>query len=131
MENVGQVMEKVEPKERFNVWKGVSDRMTRNIREKYSTYSEKETAYVDMYVNCDKDASWEEIAEKLYQHQQVAAVDEVRSYLSPRGEPCFWSSCIHYTGSFNSHTEILRKGLNFGVMTAFVAALANVVSNLY
>ena len=101
-------MEKVEPKERFNVWKGVSDRMTRNIQEKYSSDAEKETACIDIYVNCNPYSSWEDIAKALYQHQQVAAVDEVRSYLSPRGEPCFWSSCIHYTGSFNSHTEILR-----------------------
>ena len=121
VENVGQVMEKVEPNVKMKVWESIVyyDHIIEEIQEKYSTDSEKETAYVNMYVNCDKDASWEEIAENLYQHHQLAAVDEVRSYLPPRGEPCFWSACIYYTGSFNSHTEILRKGLNFGVSPLF------------
>ena len=75
VENVGQVMEKVEPKVKMQVWKSLEV-----IQEKYSTDSEKETTYVDIYVNCHPYSSWEEVAKELYQHQQVAAVDEVRSY---------------------------------------------------
>ena len=32
-------------------------------------------------------ASWEHLARSLYRHHQVAAVEEVRSYLPPKGEP--------------------------------------------
>ena len=72
---------------------------------------ERDTAYyVDVYVNCDPYSSWEELAGQLYRHQQVAAVEEVKSYLPPRGEPCLCSACIYCNGNVNSHTEILKKG---------------------
>ena len=54
VENVGQIMDKVEPKERLQVWKSLINASTMStIKKKYSTDSEKETAYVDIYVNCD------------------------------------------------------------------------------
>ena len=59
------------------------------IKKKHSTDLERETATIDTYVSYDPWSSWEYLARKLYEHQQVAAVEEVRSYLPPRGEPGF------------------------------------------
>ena len=88
--NISDIMEKVEPKERQPVLKEVIgfDSVFNAIQSsgKYSTASEVEAAAVDIYVNCDPWASWEDIARSLYRHHQVAAVEEVRSYLPPRGQ---------------------------------------------
>ena len=60
--------------------------------EKYS--SEKDHTYTDLYVNCKSNSSWEHLAGSLYRHDQVAAVEEVRSYLPPRGESdLLWLVC--------------------------------------
>ena len=89
VDNVSHIMEKVEPKERQQIMKEV---IVENIFDEmcssgqYSTALELEAAAVDIYVNCCPDASWEHLAGKLYRHHQVAAVEEVRSYLPPRGE---------------------------------------------
>ena len=112
VDNVSLVMKKVEPKQRQQVLEGVIDvsSVIDGIKRKSHNDLERETAYVDVYVNCYRSSSWEELARKLYRHQQVAAVEEVKSYLPPRGEPCLCSACIYCTGNVNSHTEILRKG---------------------
>ena len=91
VENVRQVMEKVEPKQRLQVWRSLNviDNITKEIWEKYSTDSEKETTCIDNYVNCCPHSSWEHIAKELYWHQEVASIEKVRSHLPPRGEPCF------------------------------------------
>ena len=88
MDNVSRVMEKVEPKERQPLLKEIiSFNMFDEIQSsgKYPTASEVEAAAVDIYVNCDPWATWEEFAKSLYRHHQVAAVEEVRSYLPLRG----------------------------------------------
>ena len=88
--NVSRVMEKVKPKEREPLLKKmIVDVMFDDIQSsgKYPTASEVEAAAVDIYVNCDPEASWENLARLLYRCHQVAAVEEVRSYLPPRGEP--------------------------------------------
>ena len=90
VDNVSHIMEKVEPKERQQVLKEmIVDFAFNSIQssEKYFTDLEKEAAAVDIYVNCHPTASWEHHAMSLYHHHQVAAVEEVRSYLPPRGEP--------------------------------------------
>ena len=84
VDNVSHIMEKVEPKERQRVLEEIS---IHDIFETYSTDLEKEAAAVDIYVNCSTYSSWEHLASSLYRHHQVAAVEEVRSYLPPRGEP--------------------------------------------
>ena len=84
VDNVSHIMEKVEPKERQRVLEEI---IIHDIFEKYSTDLEKEAEAVDIYVNCCTWASWEHLAGSLYRHHQVAAVEEVRSYLPPRGEP--------------------------------------------
>ena len=90
VDNVSHIMEKVEPKERQQVWKNISSTIFKDIQssEKYSTDMENEAAAIDMYIKCDPRASWKKIAKSLYHHHQVAAVAEMRSYLPPRGEPC-------------------------------------------
>ena len=51
--------------------------------------SGKEDECANLYVNYNPYSSWEDLARSLYGHHQVAAVEEVRSYLPPRGEPGF------------------------------------------
>ena len=85
-------MEKVEPKKRQPVLKEilVFDSVFNAIQSsgKYSTASEVEAAAVDIFVNCHPSSLWERLAKSLYRHHQVAAVEEVRSYLPPRGQSC-------------------------------------------
>ena len=79
-------MEKVKGELRPQIWEELSPAIERVIeREGYS--SEKDPTYADLYANCKPDSSWEHLARSLYRHHQVAAVEEVRSYLPPRGEP--------------------------------------------
>ena len=91
VDNVSRVMEKVEPKEKQPLLKEmiVLDSIFYEIHSsgKYPTASEEEAAAVDICVNCCSWASWESLARSLYRRHQVAAVEEVRSYLPPRGEP--------------------------------------------
>ena len=90
VDNVSCVMEKVKPKERQPLLKEMVVSIIFNKIQssgKYPTASEVEAAAVDIYVNCCSWASWKHLAESLYCHHQVAAVEEVRSYLPPRGEP--------------------------------------------
>ena len=90
MDNVSRVMEKVEPKQRLKVLEHiiVYPIVTGAIKSKFSNVSEREAAYVDIYVNCKDSSLWEEIVSSLFKYEQVAAVDEVKSYLPPKGEPC-------------------------------------------
>ena len=112
VDNVSLIMKKVEPKQIQQVLEDVIEDsiVVDGIKRKSHNDLEREAVYVDVYVNCDPSSSWERLARKLYRHQQVAAVEEVKSYLPPRGEPCLCSACIYCTGNVNSHTEILRKG---------------------
>ena len=85
VDNVSRVMEKVKGELRPQIWKDLSYTIGRVIEaEKYS--NEKDPTYADLYVNCYSWSSWEDLASTLYHHHQVAAVDEMRSYLPPRGE---------------------------------------------
>ena len=89
VDNVSHIMEKVEPKDRQRILEEVVfDTIFSAIltSDKYSTTLEVEAAAVDIYVNCHSEASWENLARSLYRHHQMAAVEEVRSYLPPRGE---------------------------------------------
>ena len=82
------VVAKVEPKEREKVYEKVLIHRSKlmKIQEQYSTDSEREVAYADVYVNCCPWSSWKDLAKILYYHHHVAAVEEVKSYLPPRGE---------------------------------------------
>ena len=81
-------MEKIEPKMKMEVWNSVLQyEVIRFTSKKKFSFKEEECA--DIYVNCWHLASWEDLARTLYQHHQMDAVKEVRSYLPPRGEPHF------------------------------------------
>ena len=88
MVNVSRVMEKVESNKRMDVWEGVvvSSSLVKKIQQQYSTAAEREAACVDHFLNIGPESSWVHLAQELYYHQQVAAVEEVKSYLPPRGE---------------------------------------------
>ena len=84
-------MEKVESKKRMDVWESiVGSSIVMKNQEQYSTAAEIEAACVDHFVNIDPHSSWVRVAEEPYYHQQVAAVEEVKSYLPPRGESWCW-----------------------------------------
>ena len=89
----------MEPKQRQQVLEDVvgDNDVTDGIKRKSYNDLERETAYVDVYVNCYPFSSWDELAEQLYHRQQVAAVEEVKAHLPPRGEPCLCSACIYCT----------------------------------
>ena len=81
VDNVSHVMEKVEPKVKAQVWVEIEE----------LNLPGKEDECADLYVNCNPHSSWEYLVRSLYYHHQMAAVEEVRSYLPPRGE--HYSSC--------------------------------------
>ena len=85
VENVVGVMEKVTDDGRVNVWSELIDDSFDDITSKCS--NEKEILHMssDVYVNCYVDSSWEHLARRLYDELETAAVEEVRSYLNPRG----------------------------------------------
>ena len=88
VDNVSRVMKKVTGELRPQIWGYLSPAIGRVIRgEGY--LSEKDPTYADLYANCKSNSSWDDLARSLYGYHQVAAVEEVRSYLPPRGEPCF------------------------------------------
>ena len=109
MDIVSRVMEKVEPKQRLEILEHMIrySNVTAAIKNKFSNISEREAADVDIYVNCSDFSSWKEIASSLFKYGQMAAVDEVKSYLPPKGESCLCSVCICCTRHFNSHIIIM------------------------
>ena len=91
VETVLSVMEKVTDGWADEVWwRLIPDDLFEDIRSKYSTERELMHTCADIYVNCDPDSSWERIASGLYCEEETAAVEEVRSYLNPRGRFCQW-----------------------------------------
>ena len=89
VDNVSHVMEKVEPTVKMQVWVGACHTTIEMEKMEEVYTSGKEDECTDLYVNCNPYSSWEHLARSLYRHHQVAAVEEVRSYLPPRGEPGF------------------------------------------
>ena len=85
VDNVSRVMEKVKGELRPRIWEDLSPAIGKVIQgEGYS--SENDPTYADLYANCKSNSSWEHLTGSLYRHHQVAAVEEVRSYLPPRGK---------------------------------------------
>ena len=84
VDNVGRVMKKVESEKRDQVWESVIIHSSA-INRQYSP-EERESTLVDIYVHCHPSSSWTQLAKLLYHHHQVVAVEELRSYLPPRGE---------------------------------------------
>ena len=96
MDNVKHVMKDMAPQKREELWKSLmSLSIFELIQQRYSS-EERDSVSVDIYVNCKPVSSWEDFATELYCDHQVAAVEEVRSYLPPRGESAWY--CM-----FDSH----------------------------
>ena len=90
VDNVTRVMNKIKPEEREEVWKRVlsCDPFVEEIQKQHVP-EEWESTYADVYVNCCSYSSWEDLAKQLYCRDQMAAVEELRPYLPPRGESSF------------------------------------------
>ena len=78
-------MEKVEPNVKVQVWVDACENEVKEYMEEVCTSGKEDECVV--YVNYNLGYSWEWLAQSLYHHHQVAALEEVRSYLPPRGEP--------------------------------------------
>ena len=86
VENLLGVMEKVTDGKAEEVWRRLIEYSAlKDIKSKYSTEKELVNTCADIYVNCRPDSSWERVAHGLYREGETAAVEEVRSYLNPRG----------------------------------------------
>ena len=90
VETVLSVMEKVTDGGADEVWERLIRVVFDDISSKCSTERELMHTCADIYVNCDPESSWERIASGLYHREETAAVEEVRSYLNPRGRFCQW-----------------------------------------
>ena len=88
VENLLGVMEKVTDGRAKEVWGELT--MLEDISSKCSTERELVNTCADIYVNCAPDSSWEKVARRLYHKGETAAVEEVQSYLSPRGRFSQW-----------------------------------------
>jgi hypothetical protein len=87
-------MEKVDPNVNAKVWVDACDDGMEREKMEELCLSGQEDECADMYVNYNLYSSWEHLAGSLYRHHQVATVEEVRSYLPPRGEPQFAIICF-------------------------------------
>ena len=96
VETVLGVMEKVTDGRAEGVWRRLlrhgilDDDLFEDISSKCSTERELMHTCADIYVNCCPNSSWKNLALALYHFEETAAVEEVRSYLNPRGEFCQW-----------------------------------------
>ena len=103
VENVAGVMEKVVVDKRRQLWKrmlGKEDNLMLQrmpnptleiVDEIYNSHSnEKEKTHVcsDVYVNCYPESSWEHLTSRLYEENEMTAVDQARPFLPPRGKLC-------------------------------------------
>ena len=91
VDNLLGVMEKVTDgrAEKILGWL-IGSTILEDISSKCSTERELVNTCADIYVNCAPDSSWEKVARRLYHKGETAAVEEVRSYLSPRGRFSQW-----------------------------------------
>ena len=118
VENVLEVMEKVTDDKVDEVWRELIEYyMFEDINSKCSTETELMHMCTDIYVNCHADSSWEQVASRLYQAEKTAAVEEVRSYLNPRGRFYQWvwfvvSICISTARSQCIAYTIIGKGIS-------------------
>ena len=91
VENVLGVMEKVTDGRAEKIWRRlIGSTVLKDISSKCSTERELVNVCADIYVNCDPDSSWEGVALGLHHEGETAAVEEVQSYLNPRGRFSQW-----------------------------------------
>ena len=95
--NLLGVMEKVTDGRAGEVWgRLIGSTILEEISSKCPTERELVNTCVDIYVNCKLlfGCNWEGVANQLYREGETAAVEEVRSYLSPRGRFSQWVWCV-------------------------------------
>ena len=91
VENLLGVMEKVTDGRAEEAWRElIGDSRLKDIKSKCSTEKELVNTCADIYVNSCPYSSWEHVADRLYCEEETAAVEEVRSYLNPRGRFSQW-----------------------------------------
>ena len=89
VENVLGVMEKMTNDRVIDVYKElIGGSVLEEIKHKCFTDRELMHTFIDIYVNCKTDSSWEEIVRGLYLVDETAAVEKAQSFLNLRGT--FW-----------------------------------------
>ena len=68
------------------MWERVLGMGPEKIYSSSSSDEEKTYAYSDTYVNCQPESSWEHLTSLLYEEDEMAAVDQARQFLPPRGK---------------------------------------------
>ena len=91
VDNVTKVMEMGNADKILEIWKESDEleSLVKMITGNFSTTKEKIRACVDLYLNCCRDdiqPSWEDIASVLYEHGEMAAAREAKSFLQQNGE---------------------------------------------
>ena len=90
VDNVTKVMEMGNADNILEMWKELLDEsLVKMITGNLSTTKEKIRACVDLYINCCPDdihPSWEGITSALYEHGEMAAAREAKSFLQQNGE---------------------------------------------
>ena len=81
MENVREVMAEVGNWVSVGIELGVPVSKLNEISQQSSTEREKSLALVDYWVNTDPDASWEKLAQALYQCGEHRAAAVTKQYL--------------------------------------------------
>ena len=83
VDNVTQIFDKMK-----NKWEGMMNghifpqSLLEEIQRRYSTDTKKNHAYADYYVNCHRDASWEDLTVTLYVEEEFAAARESKTFMS-------------------------------------------------
>ena len=70
---------------------GTDPKIFKEIYSSHSSEKEKTHACSDVYVNCRPESSWEHLTSRLYEEDELTAVDKARPFLPPRGKlkQCF------------------------------------------
>ena len=96
VENVTRAMEKVTVDKRRQVWGEIfnHDQVIEAIYSSHSSEEEKLHSCTDIYVTCAPSISWEELAEELYDYDEMAAAKEAKAFLQHKGE--FSGTSLYY-----------------------------------
>ena len=86
VDGVNQVLNKIQGDE----WEGVMgedgldipEPLLEEIQRRYSTYTEKNRACADYYVNFHPEAEWEGLTRELYEYGEFAAARESKTFIS-------------------------------------------------
>ena len=89
VDNLTKVMGMGNADKIMEMWKHLGESFVKMITGNLSTTKEKIRACVDLYLNCcphDIQPSWKDITSKLYEHGEMAAAREAKSFLQQNGE---------------------------------------------